>query len=283
MELAVVRPGPGVEDAVERLAGEGGVVVTDVDYLRKGRTDRARVGKRLASRGVGLWGVEGGVVVPVGEASAGVEYAARTIRGKINGKVDVYLRRVEAVELDAKAQGRLCGEKEWVERAGLEVMDVRDVEGAVAALDGLDLGATRVVEWVGGENAAEVLLDAFLEKKLERYAKERNEPALGMQSGLSPYLRIGAVSPVEVAMRTREMAEKDKRKGVKEGAEAFLEELIVRRELAVNMCWYGTCRWVLRSCFLVLVFGRMLRPRAKSSFVVGFVSFFSVFCYCRAG
>ncbi|RQD82166.1 MAG: deoxyribodipyrimidine photolyase, partial [Methanocalculus sp. MSAO_Arc2] len=45
-------------------------------------------------------------------------------------------------------------------------------------------------------------------------------------SGLSPYLHFGQISPGEVARASA-------------GLDGFLEELIVRRELAVNFVWYN--------------------------------------------
>jgi deoxyribodipyrimidine photo-lyase len=50
-------------------------------------------------------------------------------------------------------------------------------------------------------------------------------------SGLSPYLHFGQISPVEVAWRAAQVGGP--------GAQAFLEELIVRRELAVNFVFYN--------------------------------------------
>jgi deoxyribodipyrimidine photo-lyase len=61
---------------------------------------------------------------------------------------------------------------------------------------------------------------------LPRYAAESNEPAAHATSGLSPYLHFGQISPLEVALATRASAE-------------FLEQLIVRRELAFNFARFA--------------------------------------------
>lgn len=73
------------------------------------------------------------------------------------------------------------------------------------------------------------VLRRFLEERLRRYAKEKNEPAAHATSELSAYLHFGYVSSLEVALAVREYAAEHKLI-----ADEFLEELIVRRELAFN-------------------------------------------------
>ena len=60
------------------------------------------------------------------------------------------------------------------------------------------------------------------------YPKLRNDPILDYQSSLSPYLHFGQISPVYVALRIL-----DSNASI-EAKEAYLEEIVVRRELAVN-------------------------------------------------
>lgn len=245
--LAVVAPGSSPEEAIPKLADKAVAVVTDTSYLRRGIRDRARVAEKLESHGIPMIAIEGDIVVPVEEVSDHAEHAARTIRPKISKLTDDYLNPLEPVQLSADVQPELdCrskaanGTRAWLERAGLETLDVRDIPSAVAQLPGLDHGAPRVPQelFCGGETQAQRILKEFLEKKLARYAEGRNEPALGLQSDLSPYLRTGAISPVDVVIQTKEYGKKHKSKGVKDGTEGFLEELVVRRELGVNMCWF---------------------------------------------
>lgn len=65
------------------------------------------------------------------------------------------------------------------------------------------------------------------------YKIHRNDPSLDFQSNLSPYLHFGMISPLRVAIEVMK-SDKDE-----ESKEAFLEELIVRRELAENFCFYN--------------------------------------------
>ena len=64
--------------------------------------------------------------------------------------------------------------------------------------------------------------------------KNSNEPSAHATSGLSPYLHFGQISSLEVALAARAYA--DEHKLI---ADEFLEELIVRRELAFNFARFA--------------------------------------------
>lgn len=108
----------------------------------------------------------------------------------------------------------------------------------VASCD-IDHSVAPSIDIRGGRIAAEQRLRDFLENDLRRYALYRNEPSAKATSGLSPYLHFGYLSSLEAALAAREHAERHKLI-----AEEFLEELIVRRELAFNfarhMSWPAT-------------------------------------------
>ena len=103
----------------------------------------------------------------------------------------------------------------------------------------------------GGTTAARRALRAFIGTKLERYGSDRNQPDHHATSGLSPYLHFGHLSPHEVfaAVMTRERwttrklqsanrGARDGWWGVSPSADAFLDQLVVWRELAFNACEY---------------------------------------------
>ena len=81
----------------------------------------------------------------------------------------------------------------------------------------------------GGRLEAERRLKDFLHSNLRRYANGRNEPSEHATSGMSPYLHFGQISALEIALRVQAYA--DAHKLI---ATEYLEELIVRRELAFN-------------------------------------------------
>lgn len=84
-----------------------------------------------------------------------------------------------------------------------------------------------------GESAARLILDQFLKDRLSEYDRTRNDPNKAGQSGLSPYLHFGQISAQRIALK----AVKEKAAG--ESRDAFLEELIVRKELSDNFCFYN--------------------------------------------
>jgi deoxyribodipyrimidine photo-lyase len=98
----------------------------------------------------------------------------------------------------------------------------------------IDHSVAPSLTYEGGRREAERRLAYFLEANLRRYARERNEPAAHATSALSAYLHFGQISSLEIALAVREYA------GLHQLiAEEFLEELIVRRELAFNHSRYA--------------------------------------------
>jgi deoxyribodipyrimidine photo-lyase len=71
-------------------------------------------------------------------------------------------------------------------------------------------------------------LNMFISRNLAGYEKDRNKPELSATSMLSPYLHFGHLGPHTVALAIQEA---DAPKSAKD---AYLEQLIVRRELAIN-------------------------------------------------
>ena len=61
----------------------------------------------------------------------------------------------------------------------------------------------------------------------------RNDPTKDGQSNLSPYLHFGQISAQRIALDT------EKFDGNSESKKVFLEELIVRRELSDNFCYFN--------------------------------------------
>ena len=87
--------------------------------------------------------------------------------------------------------------------------------------------------WVkAGEIAAHLAALDFVHERLENYPNARNNPLLDGQSGLSPYLHFGQLSPQRLVWMVSRSDLPTETK------EAFLEELVVRRELADNFCYY---------------------------------------------
>jgi deoxyribodipyrimidine photo-lyase len=85
----------------------------------------------------------------------------------------------------------------------------------------------------GGTSVALARFEAFLTNHLGRYAERRGVPEAGAGSLMSPYLHFGQISPVQLALMVRRSTD-----APEEDRATFLEELIVRRELAINHVHY---------------------------------------------
>jgi deoxyribodipyrimidine photo-lyase len=194
--------------------GRVGAVVTDFSPLRLVRAWKTAA---AAAIGVSLEEVDAHNVVPCWLASPKAEYGAYTLRPKLKRLLPAYLE-----DFPPPARHPVAWEGEippipW-ERlpAGLTI-DSRVPE----------------VTWLApGERQARAALTNFLAEKLPFYGERRNDPTRDGQSDLSPYLHFGQLAPQRVAL------EVEGRPGHDASREAFLEELIVRRELADNFCFY---------------------------------------------
>jgi len=211
----VVRRGSPDRCAVE-LSGGAAIAVVDRGYTRiqRGWRSRAAEGMRCP-----LIQVEGEVVVPVEAASPKEEYSAATFRPKLRSLLPGFLVPLKQREPEKSSLG-----------VQIESYDISDPGRALDGL-GVDRSVGTVEGFRGGTSRANERLDAFIRGKLDRYQELRNDPTVNGLSNLSPYLHFGQISPLYVALKVNETESS--------GREAFLEELIVRRELAINFVHYN--------------------------------------------
>ena len=214
----VARRSPPVETAL-LYAASAALVVCDRTYLKPAVGFYADFASRAACRVVQ---VEGDVVVPVGTASPKHEIAARTLRPKLNRLLPEYLvaleeRRVSCPATDLQVESTL----------GLE-----DVPQLVASLKA-DQSVKPVRRFQGGTSHAEARLRHYLGAPFAHYATARGRPEAGAASHMSPYLHFGQISPVGIALAVRAADTGDA-----DDKAAYIEELIVRRELAANHIHY---------------------------------------------
>jgi deoxyribodipyrimidine photo-lyase len=197
-------------DVVYRLAADAAAVVTDDYPVFIASAHNARVPGRLDAA---YFAVDASCVVPM-DLFEKREYAARTIRPKIWKRLPSFLQPVR----EAKLVRRWTGASSTPEPVA-EMVASCDVDRSVKP--------SRDIR--GGSREALRRLNTFLKGKLHRYARDRNDPAKRATSNLSPYLHFGHISALDVALAVRRYAETH---GI--AADEFLEELIVRRELAFN-------------------------------------------------
>lgn len=157
-------------------------------------------------------------IVPCPLASPKQEYAARTFRPKIRKLLPEFLSDFPRLRRHPVSWSGTVAPIVWE-----KVMRDLHVDRSVAEVSWLE----------PGERAAHQALRAFLEERLASYNDCRNDPTKQCQSDLSPYLHFGQLSPQRVALEAgcfdRHI----------QSQESFLEELVVRRELSDNFCFYN--------------------------------------------
>ncbi|KAG8088174.1 hypothetical protein GUJ93_ZPchr0010g9298 [Zizania palustris] len=163
-------------------------------------------------------------VVPVWAASGKLEYSAKTFRSKVSKVMDEYL--VEFPELPVVA----LWDREQPEDIDWEALSdwVCSEAENVPEIDWCEPGEVAAMEALLGSK------DGFLTKRIKSYENDRNDPTKPQAlSGLSPYLHFGHISAQRCALEAKKCRHLSPK-----SVDAFLEELIVRRELADNFCYY---------------------------------------------
>lgn len=110
-------------------------------------------------------------------------------------------------------------------------LDLQTVEIAdlVSECD-IDHAVGPVPHTIGGSSSGYQRWDDFKTHGLAGYAKRRNDALIDGVSRMSPYLHYGMVSPMRIAREAAEIGG--------DGAEKFLDELLIWRELAYGFCFY---------------------------------------------
>ena len=204
------------DNLLPRLAESlnAGLIVTDFSPMREIRNSHASVVASCLQNGwpCPIVEMDAHNIVPWHQVSPKKEFAARTIRPKINHLSWRYL-----VEYPPLTKHPFVLTSEQRSRLLKESLDLWP-----------DADRTDPFLPVSGARAAKKQLDQFIDSRLEHYGL-RNDPTADVTSGLSPYFHFGQISPARVALRVLAANRPD---------QGFLEELIVRRELSDNFCAY---------------------------------------------
>jgi deoxyribodipyrimidine photo-lyase len=194
-----------------------GILVTDRPYLRHPRQLLHQVRKGLKAE---VHICEGNLLLPVQTASPKKEYSAATLRRKITPLIPFYHQGIPLPDLLVRDNHPLLGDKaetlgRITENPSMEHLPDPAPQNRI----------------IPGEDAALQLWENFLQDGLNSYAQGRNSPEADGQSGMSPYLHYGQISPITLTRALLDLPQDD-------NTERYLEELIVRRELAYNYCFY---------------------------------------------
>jgi deoxyribodipyrimidine photo-lyase len=204
------------ELAVVELAKNACCVVVDAGHTRIQLKWRQKAANNIKCL---LEEVETNLIVPVMEVSDKENFSAGTLRPRITKRLPEYLVKIKYNKplfnsLDMKFNS----------------FNINNVELALSKLN-IDTSVGPVKDFKGGATEAKRRLKDFIKNKLGHYPDLRNDPCLDATSNMSPYLHFGQISPLYIALKVLESDSP--------GKEAYLEELIVRRELSYNFVYYN--------------------------------------------
>ncbi|MFD0860609.1 deoxyribodipyrimidine photo-lyase [Sungkyunkwania multivorans] len=211
----VTKIGEPIKEVIS-LCENSAAVIMDKGYLRHQRQWRKEISSKLK---VAAFEIESDVVVPVEEVSDKQEYAARTIRKKLMSQWENYLHPIRS-KTPKKSSLRLkIDGEDW--KTVKELIEKIEVDKEVAP----------VSSFKGGTDEAKRIFDNFLSSSLKNYDSLRNKPLKEAVSKMSPYLHFGQISPIWILNKITN-------KNTSENTKSYIEELLVRRELAINFVYY---------------------------------------------
>ncbi len=191
------------------------IIVTDFDPLKIKRKWKQEAGRNIQ---IPFYEIDAHNIIPCRYVSGRQEFAAHTLRPKIHKHLPEFLTEFPSIKKMKNQEAFSADPVNWE-----NVYKSIDVDKSPGIIDRIK----------PGEHSAHEILKEFLEVKFDKYARERNDPEKDVQSGLSPYLHFGQLSAQRAAVEVK------KHGGDPESEKVFLEELIVRRELSDNFCFYN--------------------------------------------
>jgi len=190
-------------------------LITDFSPLKISRRWKEQVAGKID---IPFFEVDAHNIVPCWIASGKQEYGAYTIRPKLRRLLPEFLTEFPRLRKSMIPWPNRPRPINW-KKAGRTLT----VDQSVKAVD-----------WLSpGETAAEKVFQDFLINRLDKYHETANDPNAEAQSHLSPYIHFGHISAQRVAF---ELHGHDRNIA---SQEAFLEQLVIRRELSDNFCFYN--------------------------------------------
>ncbi|MFP4365885.1 MAG: deoxyribodipyrimidine photo-lyase [Bacteroidales bacterium] len=204
-----------------------GALVSDFDPLRIKKRWKKELTEKID---IPLYEVDAHNVVPCIIASHKAEFAAYTLRPKIRKHIDEFMEEYPEIPAFEKNNIMLPGGG-TAETTGTNGTDWTRIRETLCKKTG---DGVKPVDWLmPGEAAALDMFNTFINEKLLRYEAKRNDPNAHAVSNISPYLHFGQISAQRMAMEVIKKFPEDP------NASAFLEELIVRKELSDNFCHFN--------------------------------------------
>lgn len=194
---------------------KAGAIITDFDPLRIKCEWRRVIARDALCK---VFEVDSHNIVPHNITSSKQEYGAYTIRPKIKKQIDNFLTPFPKIKKQCKRNGIVSIPVDW--KALYKKLKINN--------------NVSVVNWIKpGEKEAQKTLLKFIKNNLNSYGEDRNNPNKKVLSNLSPYIHFGQTSAQHIALSIKNARCSEIKK------DSFLEELIVRKELADNFCFYN--------------------------------------------
>ncbi len=205
------------EKEIVRFVRRHGIseLVTDFSPLRISRGWKKAVADAVD---LPIHEVDAHNIIPCRPVSDKQEYGAYTIRPKIQRLLPEFLTEFPQLNPQGEAWPADPPEIDWG----------RVEKSVPAGITAVPVGGT-----TPGEKAGRRCLKQFISQRLKIYHDRRNDPNADAESHLSPYLHFGQISAQRIALEIQK-CDNDFA-----AQESFLEQLIVRRELADNFCLHN--------------------------------------------
>lgn len=206
----------------------------DFSPLRRPRTLQKKIASKATCK---VFVVDTHNIVPAWIISDKEEYAAHTLRRKLHRSVGDWLKEPDALKKHPFSFKSTPRGASW-----------SDAQRLVDSIEPSGIEHN----FKPGESAAHRALHEFNSNGLRRYADRRNDPAEDSQSNLSPYLHFGQLSSLRIVLDIMDshphppqlltsfkIPSFEGTPGINDSIDAFIEELVVRKELSDNFCFYN--------------------------------------------
>ena len=209
-------------------------VYFDFSPLRGSRSAQKKIARSVSCRVVV---VDAHNIIPVWVLSDHEEFAAHTIRRKIHRAIEDWCKEPDALKKHPYMLSKKPSSATW-----------NDIDQIVKKVpkNGIEH------DFTPGEAAAKKQLNSFITNGFDTYADGRNDASQDFQSDLSPYLHYGQISALRIVLdviastnaaphifTSLKMPSHEGKATKRDGIDAFVEELVVRKELSDNFCFYN--------------------------------------------
>jgi deoxyribodipyrimidine photo-lyase len=232
----VIRRGSPADEII-RAAHElnAAAVISDMSELRTPRSWRTQVQQRIS---IPFVCVDTDNVAPM-KFFPKEEWAARTLRPKLEKLLPRFLQPIVDIMPDYPLQQVPYNQGE--------------VDNPLHYLTTLqiDHGVKPSQEFRGGQDEGRLRIQRFINERLTHYPDQKNHPEIAGTSELSAYLHYGQISVQQLAWDIEQHVTPETKSAhidISSGKAVYLEELIVRAELAANFAYHNPHYDKLEGC-----------------------------------